>query len=601
MANSTNNRPSGVEGSCRHGDTHSEELLKKYGHDCPTDLSFWCANDILADIRKLEAECRIHGESHDQHLRAEFGSILEDNLARSYGCEGVQAFWSLDEKSIEAHDIVGDDPRQRAINRAILELNADYHSHPLLWRLVGFGLGRSHVFSVEAHEEGASLVVRPLRCLSPEKGSEEWRIPVPLDSDRSVHGLLADLRSLPDSAESDLVVRIKEEIEKQIETWVASKSVVWPQGDFEARLRDEDERREASGHDFHDLFGKAARHIALILVYQACNGFGTMSYIMAPTLQGQCESSLAIYWPQTIGEGNLNLLYLLQMILGQNVTAILGEQRERRKFQQLAEARKMALGHLGHTLKHRLDTLQAFLDRHGEAGLSGHVQMLADLTVILQLNTVDDQKELLSLEKRKRDRFLDYADEAAEPLDLLTRITRDWPDLVAREQSYSDEGRQLAAWCRLDMGSRIGSARLMHALVDEDGRRCRLKEAIYRELLFELLLNVRRYGYVQPSPDEVHDGEPVLTVRCEVGMAEVDGKTILKLINQVHPGKELPAHLQSTQWKLWPAERKYDGPGMALELLRRLKLGDMYYQCQKHDTGEVAFVVGLDFFGLEMK
>lgn len=601
MAPSMNNRQPGVVGSCRHRDAHSAALLKKYGHDCPSDLSFWCANDILVDIRKLESECRIRGESHDEHLRAEFGDILERNLAKGYECEGIQVVWSLDEKSIEAYDIVGDDPRQRAINKAILELNENYHSHPLLWRLVGFALGRSHVFSVEAEAEGACLVVRPLLCLSSEKSSERWRIPVPLDSGRSVLGLLADLRSLSDRAEAELNVAIKDKIGKQVDAWVASKSVAWPQHDFEARLRDEGERQDADEHDFHELFRKAARHIALISIYQAHNGFGTMSYIMAPTLQGQCESSLAIYWPRSIGEGNLNLLCLLQMILGQSATAILGEQRERRKFQQLAEARKLALGHLGHTLKHRLDTLQAFLNRHGDAGLSGHVQMLADLTVILQLNTVDDQEELLALEKRKRDRFLDYAGDAAEPLDLLARITRDWSKLVAREQANSDKGQQLDAWCQLDMRSRITSAKLTHALVDEDGRRCRLKEAIYRELLFELLLNVRRYGYVQPSPGETHDGVPVLTVRCDVSAAEIDGRTVLKMINQVHPGKDLPPHLQSSEWKRWPAERKYDGPGMALELLRRLKLGDMSYKCQKRNTGEVAFVVGLDLFGLEME
>jgi hypothetical protein len=601
MATSTDNRRSREEGSCRHRDTHSESLLKKYGHDCPTDLSFWCANDILADLRKLEFECRTRHESHEKRLWAEFGGILERNLTRSYHCEGVQVIWSLEEKSIEVHDIVRDDLRQRAISKALLELNADYHSHPLLWRLVGFALGRSHVFSVEAHEEGACLVVRPLLCLSPEKGSEEWRIPVPLASGCSVPQLLRELRDLPDQAEPELIGKIKEKVKNQIDVWVPAKWGVWPQQEFEARLRNDDERQDASKNDFQELFRRAARHIALILIYQACNDFGTVSYILAPTLQGQCESSLVICWPRSIREGNLNLLYLLQMILGQNATAILGQQEKRRKSQQLAEARKLALGHLGHTLQHRLDTVQAFLDQHGQAALSGHVLLLRDLAVILQLNTVDDQDELLAIPKR--DRFLEYADEeSARPLDLMGRIMRDWSELVARKQSYSDAGQRLNAWCRLDMHSSIKDARLTYALTDEDGRRCRVSEAIYRELLFELFLNARRYGYVHYCPDETHEGVPIVSVRCEVDAAEVKGRTLLTLVNQIHPGKELPPHLRSAEWSRWPAEGKlkFDGPGMAVDLLRRLGIGDLFFRSQTFETGDTFFIVGLDLLGLEI-
>ena len=601
MATSMNNGPSGAESSCRHRNAHSDRLLVKHGHDCPTDLSFWCANDILADIRQVESECRIRGESHDRRLRVEFGGILERNLSQSYGCDGVQVFWSLDEKSIEAHDIVGNDQRQQVINRAILDLNADYHSHPLLWRLVGLGLGRSHVFSVVTQEKGASLVVRPLLCLSPDKASQEWPIAVPLDSGCSVDHLLDELRSLPDQEQPSLATAIKEKIKGRIDAWIPPQWALWPQGEFEARLRNADERQDAAGHDFHALFREAARHIALIAIYQACNGFGAMTYIMAPTLQGRCESSLAVYWPRSIGEPSLNLLYLLQMILGQNATTILGEQAERRKFQQLAEARKMALGHLGHTLKHRLDTVKAYLDQHGQQALSGHVLMLEDLTVILQLNTVDDRNELLTLEKRKRNRFLEYADgKPAGPLDLKELILRDWSDMVAREQPLSDEGHRISAWCRLDMHSRISGAQLIYALTDGDGRRCRVTATVYRELLFELLLNARRYGYVRPCPGESHDDLPVVSVRCDLGMAQVQDRRLLTLVNQVHPGKELPAHLRSVDWRPWPAARKYDGPGMALELFRRLDLGNLFFRSQTLATGEVFFAVGLELVGLEI-
>lgn len=274
------------------------------------------------------------------------------------------------------------------------------------------------------------------------------------------------------------------------------------------------------------------------------------------------------------------------------------EERSREAF-QLAEARKMALGHLGHTLKHRLDTVKAYLDKQGQRALSRHMLMLEDLTVILQLNTVDDRNELLTLEKRNR--FLDYADaESAGPLDLRELILHDWSDQVAREQSYSEEGRRFNAWCRLDIHSRIDKAQVVYTLTDRDGRRCRATSTVYRELLFELLLNARRYGYVRPCPGERHDDLPVVSVRCDLGMAEVEGRRLLTLVNQTDPDKELPGHLQSAEWRPWPAARKYDGPGMALELFRRLELGDLFYRSRSLVTGQVFFAVGLDLIGLEI-
>ena len=268
--------------------------------------------------------------------------------------------------------------------------------------------------------------------------------------------------------------------------------------------------------------------------------------------------------------------------------------QSQKQTRALAEARKMALGHLGHQLKGRLDSLQSFLDQHGEEGLSGHVRMLSDLTVILQLHTVDDRAELLALEPRKRKRFLDYGDEPdSRDLDLLSRVTRDWPELVAGERVFEEDGRRLEAWSGLDMRPLLSSAVLGFPLKDRDGRPCRLKEAVYRELLFELLLNIRRYGFSRRVPGESRGNLPVVAARCDVTASQLGDRSLLVLTNEVNAEKSLPGYLRAAEWQKWPEDRKYDGPGMALTLLRRLKLGDMFFRRHVLEDGREFFLVGL--------
>jgi len=613
MTTSTDGRrPSGPPRRCPHEGAYAPELLEQLHHDCPADLSLWCAARILSQARELEAECQVRGWDYYEKLHSQFRAIIEESLLTCFG--DVEVFWATREKpnidEMPHAPRKGTRPGSMVVNEIIFDLNRNYHAHKLLSALAQFGVGRSHIFTIGRMPDGVRLTCHPMVT---KDGSHRpvaaWEINVSLTGTCSVAQLCEHLCAIAEANGPDARQKIADEIRMQIDLGAAD--AVWPEQDFRNRLESPTERdladkmdHEALTHPdrgFARLYVEAVKHMALIALYEENNDFAAMTYLLAPTLHGESESSLVVYWPRLQGEGPLHLLYLLQMILGQNATAILAKDLEIQDAHRLAEARKMALGHLGHTLKHRLDTVQAFLDQHGQAGLSGHVRMLADLTVILELNMVDDREELLALEKRKRDRFLEYADEgSAQPLNLLDCIMQDWPKLVAREQSYSDEGKRLDAWCRLDMHSRIRSAQIGHALVDADGRRCCLSEAVYRELLFELLLNVRRYGYVQRSLGETHNGTPVVSVRCDLGAAEIGGRTLLTLLNQVHPGKDLPSYLRSADWSRWPAERKYDGPGMALELLRRLKMGDLFFRCQTLDTGEVLFSVGMDLLGLEI-
>lgn len=403
---------------CPYESAYSPDLLKRHNRACPADLSLWCVNRILLRVRELETDCHVHGRDYYLELHSQFRRIVEESLSACFPL--AQVFWATREKP-KPNEMP---PAEGIINETIFELNQDYHAHHLLSALSQFQVGRSHVFSICKTTTGGRLVCHPMGGNDDLHDEDRaWQVDLPMQQGLTVEALCAELRQRADSGTPQRRAEITERIKQQIDEW--TRSVIWPDSDFRSHLltasdRDLahqiDEQAETRDEEgWPAKFLEAAKHMALIALYQAHNDFAAMSYILAPTLHGESESSLVIYWPRSTGEGPLHLLHLLQMVVGQNSTAILARDRESLDARRLAEARKMALGHLGHTLKHRLDTLKAFLDQHAHAGLGGHVQMLYDLTVILQLNTLDNRHELLSLEPRKRDRFLEYAGQETAP------------------------------------------------------------------------------------------------------------------------------------------------------------------------------------------
>ena len=298
----------------------------------------------------------------------------------------------------------------------------------------------------------------------------------------------------------------------------------------------------------------------------------------------------------------------------------------REEAHRIAEARKMALGHYGHTLKNRLDVLNAFLDIHGTPEIKLHKDMLRDLTLILQLNTLDNREELLErLPGRKIERFLDIEGQKGveESIDLIARI-RNWKDLVSgvrsRRITDPEHGVNADRYCHaeLDIDFAVDHAFIglhLEANTGSGKRKARLKEAIYREVLFELFNNAMRHGTYEATYDPGSPGDYHMSVGMYIcaGRHIVEEKIIhlLVICNEVQEGKAETSQIilearKHTGWSRWPESKKYDGPGMSVELLRRLGLGDMYYQVEEvSDESEnrksLIYRVGLYFEGMELK
>ncbi len=611
--------------SCPHRSAYPPELLERLHQDCPADLSFWCGSQILAQTRELEAQCQIDGSGYYERLHLRFRGIVEDSLRNCF--PGVQVFWATREKP-ERQEMLSPGEGTRSgsglVNEVTFDLNRDYHAHEFLAALAQFTVGRSHIFTISQQltNDRTSFGVR-LTChpLANRDGHFEqmtpWDIDIRFGGECSTAAFCDDLCHNAVAKGRAARAEITQNIKAQIGRWVADAE--WPEEAFRTRLASQTDRKLADkmAHDaverpnegLDSRYREAVEHLALIAIYQENNGFSAMTYVLAPTIEGASAASLVIYWPQA-GEKPLNLLLLLQLILGQNATTILAKDRESREARRLAEARKVALSHYGHTLKHRLDVLSAFLRANAPEAVRLRAMMLEDLTLILQLNAVDNREELCEgLPDRKRKRFMDIegAEDTPSELDLLSRVW-EWSDALTRDEEVPirDEAGHIVArvTCpvRLKVFPRITRATVGWQMTSADDN-TRLKEPVFRELLFELLNNIWKYGDRLMMTEE--DGEPhvQINVRVTAAAVRVAGKIVplLVLANIIHPAKAHDCRLVAQRWTRWPenGDFRYNGPGMALEIFHRLKLGDMYYRTRSNDNNLI-LEVGVSFVGLHI-
>jgi len=617
MATSTDNSgPAETEGRCPYRDVYPPGLLGQlhHHHDCPADLSFWCACRILSEARELEAECQVKGWDYYERLHARFRRIVEDSLVTCFA--GAQVFWATREKP-KPNEMPapreGSRPGSLEVNRIIFELNKDYHAHRLLASFAQLRVGRSHIFTIRSTDEGVRLVCHPMVSGDEGRGSgPAFQIIAPLAGGMSVRDLCDEVCRQAASDASDRRATIASRIRDQISTWAAEAT--WPQGELDSRLDTESDRTLSGQVDWSAKFKEAIQHMALIALYQENNAFSAMTYILAPTLQGAWESSLVVYWPASTGEGPLHLLYLLQAILGQNATGILAKEKR-------AEGYRNALGHYGHTLKNRAQGLVANLEQEGGTNTQvTFARSLLEIGHILELNVVDVMDDILRMPADKLSRTVEIVSGAGD-WDILDEMRSRWvPQWL--------QGRQLIQFAPL-------KSAILEPEVDYEVKTCllgactgygfRLVKGLYRQLFWELFRNIARYSHKTNVGTDVETGLAKLACRLWVCREEkvrrgADCLPLLALVNQTSTrrlrhdersgdvstdsqpfveAKKLPEWFQeSEEWLEWPESRKFDGPGMAVDLLRRLKIGGLYYKTWVETDGKRTFCTGVWLDGM---
>jgi len=448
-------------------------------------------------------------------IRDEFEVMLQTLLTKAeYEC---LVFWTPEGEKFGNESKVHDRVRKTTwyknkalLNDQLILVNEELHSYDFLRMLSdSFQFARSRVFRLVYNtNEIIFSVLYPdnqVKNAKVDKGFFDFEIRIPFPDKESPTIFLSNIDG----------ERINTAIIKQyIDRWfnVCDRSSLMLA--LKARYKTELSRithKEISS--LEEEWDKCLRHFMFIALFSVVNGFSSCTYYLSPLDREHLKSSLVIYWSDREPERYFH--YLIKMLLGLNAAPILYREERMKK---IAEARKMALGHYGHTLKTRLDILNSFLDDQGPRSIKMHKDMLLDLTLILQLNTLDNREELLEhLKPKKQGRFLDIegAKDVEKHIDIVKRL-QCWSGLVGAHREFliidRKRGIHEKRYCDAELliVSQLQSATIglhMKAVTENGEKGARLKEAIYRELVLELLNNAIKYGkatqtrYVPGKPE----------------------------------------------------------------------------------------------------
>jgi len=289
----------------------------------------------------------------------------------------------------------------------------------------------------------------------------------------------------------------------------------------------------------------------------------------------------------------------VQLVRRQISKRLLQLERERVK------AKESAIIHYGHTLGHRLSPILAYVEGNEDSRkrAKSNAVFLRDLSLVLQANNLDSLDELYQHPKKAR--FLDY-DEGGGEFDLVDRIRNEWQYLAESYQPVrvSAELSQERVMTFIEFTGPLQSAKISYMLVDQiNDRPCRPKEAFYSQLFSELLLNAVRYSGIPKNQIDLK--EKTATIRVAVASQHVEhnsaiapvGCAAITLANKIGH-KPLPPWLSQTSWALWPSDRENDGPGIAIALLRRLGLGELWH---RYSPAKQVFRVAVWLRGLDIE
>lgn len=279
------------------------------------------------------------------------------------------------------------------------------------------------------------------------------------------------------------------------------------------------------------------------------------------------------------------------------------EKRLKKHHNAILKSKESAITHYGHTLGHRLSPIQSFFDGEDESMLraKANAKFLQGMSVVLQATTINKIENIF--EHPKKERFLDYEGKH-DKINIAQRIRDEWR-LLAESNQIVDTGplQQSRIMVFLHFFGSLKHAYLNFMLFDpKNSKACRPNEAFYSQLFSELLLNIVRYGYIPEDKLDLSKKTGVISVELKSSLLDAKSNLapspspVIVLSNMIF-NKKPPKWLSMTQWTLWPSDRENDGPGMAIAMLRRLGLGELWYRyLPEKDVFRVAvWLEGLHF------
>lgn len=579
--------------------------------DCPS-----CPAERVVQVCNL-IQVRFMGKGHEdicQHFEDELQSGLENIGYNNF------VFWTPDrekpgENSISlarVHRSSWYDKTEfeRSANDALLDLNKMYRSHDFLRKLLTISnSAKSRVFcvnyldrkihfhalfpdipgsNIHTNSNGVHLTIEHPETESPSQVIDRLR------KNKTQKQLISTALSLYiESCTSTDIVPVVRQI-----------------------VTDEGRIHSVSDDDLIELgtlWTLALRQITLMVLFMELNNFSRATYYLSPLDRDTLKSSMVIYWNKNWP--NQYCHYLIQMLLGLNTALVLRQVEEINVREKILEARKIALGHYGHTLKGRLDVLSNFIDEYGTPYIRVYKELLSDLSLIIMLNTLESRRELeCYVPDPKKERFLAIESDngVEEYLDIALKI-REWSTLFIGQRTiksgdHNHNPQAMEAFELMIVGS-VKQANIGFTLTAKKGnetQRARMAIPVYRGLILELLDNAMHYGMDEQIMQG--SGEIVNVVRVELSKCVINFGTnnfdVLVLSNMFNPNKIqtdrfLQDSLQEKMWKRWPEHQNFNGPTMSIEFFRRFSLGDIFYRVESVHNGFV-FHVGLCFEGMNI-
>lgn len=542
-----------TRGSGKPSDLSNELWTDVPVSDWPAKKLMQFAHDFLQEVENKDID----------YLDEHYSLKLAEYLCKIWPTTKV--FWSparekskeveLKREAIELNRIR---TAEEFLNFLIIDLNKSYHSIPFLHQFIDYTYtGNANIFKIWPDDKGINFRIDSAAILSWHFQSKSGGS-LNQFKEKFVSKYSQSFEYQLDNAKLDIV--------NYLNNW----------DDFEPNVINALHGYWGDQPPFTDIMAESKRamqHFALMSLFIITNKLSAASYFISKTSNSKHDSSMVVYWPSMESIPDETIHYLLKMLFGLNAFPILNAIEN-------AESRDRLMMHFGHTMGHRIAPLQQFFEGKEDYRESAKqsAYLLSDSMILLQLSGIDSLEDLLDLPKEKRKRFIVTEESHSKPLNISDKLKGEWRNIVdAQEIGKDQSGMRRVCSVQLVFNGDADKAQIEYITAPHNlSFKFRLHESVYRELFLELLLNIAKYS----QSSDTGKNENIASIDVLLEWTKLNDYPVI-IISNIVGDKEPPRYLTSNEWVIWPKDNLHDGPGMAISVLRRLNMGEMFYSYEQ--------------------
>jgi len=339
---------------CKHSRHTSPAIIARYG--CPAEAAVRFVNTVIA---------RFSGDLKLAEIEEEFPKFVARELRTLFPVAAV--FWSPRreklmpaeaQRQLESLSLKKKSGFHDKLNELLIYLNSGLHSGSFLHLLERHTrVGQSRCFEVAPHAKGIRFraIAQDTLASGRKKIDEDLEV---VCASRAVSTPTVFFEAFraewtPKLTESTTAQAMKQ-LREYLTGWkdVAPGPEVFLQG-----------RWKTGGHAHNRevvIEGKRAlQHFALMCLFMLNNTSSSATYFLSPTIQGQYDSSMVIYWGAG-ADPPRSFVYLLSILLGLNASPILQAMTRQ-------DVLNSAFRNSGHTMRNRCDSIAQYFDKNEPA------------------------------------------------------------------------------------------------------------------------------------------------------------------------------------------------------------------------------------------